>query len=574
MNPAAPDPHHHTRGNGNGNGNGDDDKTFVRPAAIDPRSALPMAPATSLQMSAHTLPEGTRLRDHEITGLIGEGGFGIVYLAYDHSLLRRVAIKEYMPSAMASRANASTSVVVKSERHLDTFKLGLKSFVNEARLLARFDHPSLVKVYRFWEENGTAYMVMPYYEGPTLKRALAELGRPPDEAELRAWLRPLLDALTVMHAAQCYHRDIAPDNILLTPAGPLLLDFGAARRVISDMTHALTVMLKPGFAPIEQYGEVSTMAQGAWTDLYALASVVYAAVTGHAPMSSVERLMDDRLEPLSVLAAGRYSEPFLTAIDAALSLRPNDRPQDVAGFRRLMDGRAAPAGPPPAFASTFSAPLELVLAAPTLPPPVMVPVAVPMPEPAPAAAAAAVMAALPEATLPLPASSAAPRQRNAIAYAIAAALGIAAIGGVAYFSSKARPPLPTPVPAPSMTVPTATAPVVPEATPATVVAPAAAPAAVPAAPPPAAPPVVKPATPPVAKAAPIPVAKPVTKPAAQPEPRPRPPAPDAAPRSDSERPAPTANPAVTGARCSDILQKASLEPLTASEAVYLKRECR
>ena len=121
----------------------------MRPAAFDPRVALPLALATSLAMSAHTLPEGTRLRDHEITGLIGEGGFGIVYLACEHSLLRRVAIKEYMPSAMASCANASTLVVVKSERHLDTFKLGLKSFVNEARLLARFDHPSLVKVYRF-----------------------------------------------------------------------------------------------------------------------------------------------------------------------------------------------------------------------------------------------------------------------------------------------------------------------------------------------------------------------------------------------------------------------------------------
>src|SRR6187549_474527 len=177
----------------------------------------------------HTLPLGTRLRDYEITGLIGEGGFGIVYLAWDHSLQRKIAIKEYMPASMAARVNGSSAIVVKSERHIDTFRAGLKSFVNEARLLARFDHPSLVKVYRFWEENGTAYMVMPYYEGPTLKAALAELGRPPSEDELRAWLKPLLDALAVMHAAQCYHRDISPDNILLTPRGPLLLDFGAAR---------------------------------------------------------------------------------------------------------------------------------------------------------------------------------------------------------------------------------------------------------------------------------------------------------------------------------------------------------
>ena len=129
---------------------------------------------------SHTLHVGSRLGDFEIAGLIGEGGFGIVYLAHDHSLGRRVAIKEYMPSSIASRAHGSAAVVVKSDRHDETFRVGLKSFVNEARLLARFDHPSLVKVYRFWEQNGTAYMVMPYYEGPTLKAA------PPSSAGRRA----------------------------------------------------------------------------------------------------------------------------------------------------------------------------------------------------------------------------------------------------------------------------------------------------------------------------------------------------------------------------------------------------
>ena len=136
-----------------------------------------------------------------------------------------------MPASMASRVAGSSAIVVKSERHLDTFKAGLKSFVNEARLLARFDHPALVKVYRFWEENGTAYMAMPFYEGPTLKR------RSPSWATRRArrscapGCAPLLDALTVMHAAQCFHRDIAPDNILLTAtrAAAARLRRGAAR---------------------------------------------------------------------------------------------------------------------------------------------------------------------------------------------------------------------------------------------------------------------------------------------------------------------------------------------------------
>ena len=350
----------------------DDDKTLAGPPAAGRRvDAGPLGAGAAVSMAAsgkgrelspdqpgHTLPFGTRLRDYQITGLIGEGGFGIVYVAWDHSLQRRVAIKEYMPASMAARVNGSSAIVVKSERHLDTFRAGLKSFVNEARLLARFDHPSLVKVYRFWEENGTAYMVMPYYEGPTLKAALAALARPPNEGELRAWLQPLLDALAVMHAAQCFHRDIAPDNILLTPRGPLLLDFGAARRVIGDMTHAITVVLKPGYAPIEQYGEVASMSQGAWTDLYALASVVYFAIVGRTPTSSVERLMDDRLEPLAVTAAGRYSPAFLHAIDAALAVRPADRPQSERQFRALLDaGRATmPTEPAPLAAPTSLAP--------------------------------------------------------------------------------------------------------------------------------------------------------------------------------------------------------------------------
>ena len=503
----------------------------------------------SSSLTVHTLPDGTRIRDYEITGLIGEGGFGIVYLAYDHSLQRRVAIKEYMPSAMASRSAHSPTVIVKSDRHADTFKAGLKSFVNEARLLARFDHPSLVKVYRFWEENGTAYMVMPYYDGPTLKRALAELGHVPDEAELRTWLRPLLDALAVMHAAHCFHRDIAPDNILLTPAGPLLLDFGAARRVIGDMTHALTVVLKPGFAPIEQYGEVSSMAQGAWTDLYALASVVYAAVTGQPPMSSVERLMDDRLRPLSELATGRYSEPFLTAIDAALAVRPADRPQDVAAFRALLDGRVLQTAPSPGFASTYSAPLELTLPdddddappAPTRP----VPTAVDISTDAPPPAARHAPASPPAATDP---------RSKAALYAGFAAAAVLAVTAAAYLASRPRA---TPQP-PATRPPTSEAAPAPAATVVPTIEPGAMPAraAIP--------------TPslPMIDESPVPSAKP---PGAT---QPRHPAPtEPVPRPPVDRPAPT-NAAVTQGKCSDILQKASLEPLTSAEATFLKRECR
>ncbi|VTU37238.1 serine/threonine protein kinase [Variovorax sp. RA8] len=291
---------------------------------------------------ARALPEGLRLRDYEIVGPIGEGGFGVVYLAWDHAHQHHVAIKEYLPAVLAGRDRSSTAVVVRSPRHQDSFRIGLRSFVNEARILARFDHPALVRVLHHWEDNGTAYMAMPYYQGPTLARALAGLGRPPEEAELRGWLRPLLDALGTMHALSCFHRDIAPDNILLTDSGPVLLDFGAARRVIDGAGQSPAVVFKPGFTPVEQYGELASMRQGPWTDLYALAAVVYAAITGQPPISSIERMPDDPLQPLCVVARGRYSEPFLAAVDAALSVLPQDRPQSAAEFRvRLGDDGVA-----------------------------------------------------------------------------------------------------------------------------------------------------------------------------------------------------------------------------------------
>ena len=299
-------------------------------------TTAPSAPAAGASLGHNALTVGTKLGEFEITGLIGEGGFGIVYLAYDHSLERQVAMKEYMPSELAQRTGEST-VVVRSNRHADTFAAGMRSFINEAKLLAQFDHPSLVKVYRFWEQNGTAYMVMPFYEGITLKTALKDLGHPPDETWLKQQLAQLLDALEIIHNRQCYHRDIAPDNIMILPdETPLLLDFGAARRVIGDMTQALTVILKPGYAPIEQYAEVPNMRQGPWTDLYALASVVYFAIEGKAPVPAVARVMSDPLVPLAQAAAGRYSDQFLRAIDKALSVKPDDRPQSIAEFRQLL----------------------------------------------------------------------------------------------------------------------------------------------------------------------------------------------------------------------------------------------
>ncbi|MBL8340971.1 MAG: DUF4384 domain-containing protein [Rubrivivax sp.] len=311
--------------------------TNFAPTAPVERTAI-IPPPSARMPDGNGLPVGTRIGEFEITSMIGEGGFGIVYLANDTSLGRRVALKEYMPSSLAMRTGDS-GVQVKSERYLETFEAGRKSFVNEARLLAQFDHPSLVKVYRFWESNGTAYMVMPFYEGKNLKDTLRQMqqanGGPPDETWLRTLLSPLCEALRVIHVEQCYHRDIAPDNVMMLAGSgrPLLLDFGAARRVIGDMTQALTVILKPGYAPIEQYAEIPGMRQGPWTDVYALAAVVYYAITGRTPPVSVGRMVNDNYQPLAQVAEGRYSRDFLEAVDRALVVRPENRTQTIEDFR-------------------------------------------------------------------------------------------------------------------------------------------------------------------------------------------------------------------------------------------------
>lgn len=321
----------------------DDEKTVIRPVSSQDKSASG-GPVTGEQQDHNALPLGTRIGEFEIRALVGVGGFGIVYLAHDHSLGRDVALKEYMPSSLAARSDGVT-VSVKSQRHAETFAAGLRSFINEARLLAQFDSPSLVKVYRFWEANGTAYMVMPFYEGRTLKQALQEMKSPPGEDWLKKLLSPLIDALQLLHYQSCFHRDIAPDNILLLKDGrPVLLDFGAARKVIGDLDRALTVILKPGYAPIEQYADDPTMKQGAWTDIYALAAVVHYAIMGRPPTPSVGRLMNDTMVPLTQAAAGRYSEGLLKGLDQALAIRPENRPQDLNAFRELIELEKATQG--------------------------------------------------------------------------------------------------------------------------------------------------------------------------------------------------------------------------------------
>jgi hypothetical protein len=206
-------------------------------------------------------------------------------------------------------------------------------------LLARFDHPSLVKVYRFWEDKGTAYMVMSFYRGSTLKQLRAGMSAPPGEAWLRSLLDDVLGALDLLHAEGVYHRDVAPDNILVGDDGrAVLLDFGAARRVIGDRTQSFTAILKPTFAPIEQYADVTTLRQGPWTDLYALAATVYHLLSAQSPLPAAARMLQDDMPRLTELPLPEFSPQLLQALDWALAVRPQDRPQTVTMLREALQG--------------------------------------------------------------------------------------------------------------------------------------------------------------------------------------------------------------------------------------------
>ncbi len=294
------------------------------------------------------LPGGTRLGDFEVLRTIGSGGFGTVYLAIDRSLDREVAIKEFLPVQLASRRLNSQQVTLRSLSYEANYNAGLRSFVNEAKILAHFNHPGIVKVHRFWEGNGTAYMVMPYLRGPTLRDVRRSMKEPPTEAWLRGVLDPLLDALAALHGEGIYHRDIAPDNILLPgPREPVLLDFGAARRVIGECTQTLTAVLKPSYAPIEQYAEATQLRQGPWTDLYALGAVVVYMLNSVPPPPSTVRSMHDEIPRLLAEPPAGVSASFLAAVQWALSVRPQDRPQSVQQFRNALDGRiVVPVVPP------------------------------------------------------------------------------------------------------------------------------------------------------------------------------------------------------------------------------------
>jgi len=311
----------------------------------------------SLPQYRNALQPQTTLHEYRIEQVLGAGGFGTTYLARDTHLDKHVAIKEYFPSDIAMRASEGT-VQPATSQHEEDYKWGLDRFLLEARTLAKFSHPNIVRVVRYFEANGTAYMVMDYERGEPLKNLLIVNPRLP-EAQLRGLAGPLLDGLRAVHAAGFLHRDIKPDNIFVRSDGtPVLIDFGSARNALGGETRALTAILTPGYAPLEQYS--SDGRQGPWTDLYALGGVFYRCVTGTQPPDAVARMRNDTLADGLAKAASVYSAHFLRAIAWALALDEKKRPQQVDAFRTALLAAGA-ASAPQAVAATAAATAERTL---------------------------------------------------------------------------------------------------------------------------------------------------------------------------------------------------------------------
>lgn len=253
------------------------------------------------ELSPHQLPPQTILNGKYLLGrVLGEGGFGITYLGWDLNLDMKVAIKEFYPTGFVTRETTHTSTVTPfSGDKREAYSSGLDKFVGEAKSLAKFYNlPGIVSVKDFFKENGTAYIVMEYIEGITLKQYLQKEGGRLPVYQVLEWVKPLIISLSQMHASNIIHRDISPDNIMITPEGNLkLLDFGAARNISTDGAKSLSVLLKPGYAPEEQYRTRGS--QGPWTDVYALCATIYKAITGETPPESMERMHEDSLVPPS-----------------------------------------------------------------------------------------------------------------------------------------------------------------------------------------------------------------------------------------------------------------------------------
>jgi len=294
---------------------------------------------------SRTLPPGHILGTYQIVGTLGRGGFGVTYLAHDANLDRRIAIKEYLPDQLATR-RGDQSLCTSSSEHQELYEWGLTRFLQEARTLARFRHPNIVRVMTVFERHETAYMVMELENGKDFDELIYQQGFN-DEHALKQLFAAIVDGLSEVHKHGFIHRDIKPNNIRIRNDNtPVLLDFGSARQAIGSRTQNLTAIVSAAYAPFEQYNPSTADQQGPWTDIYALGAVLYHAISGQPPLSSTHRgsaLLNGNSDPLpriSDLANGLYSQDFLLAIDWALTFKSTDRPQCLSDWRSAFAGCA------------------------------------------------------------------------------------------------------------------------------------------------------------------------------------------------------------------------------------------
>lgn len=293
------------------------------------------------------LPVGSRVESYEIVSRLGQGGFGITYKVLDHGLNAHFALKEFFPSDLVARDGSALRLLAKNRADTD-FQWARRKFFDEARLLAQLDHhPNIVKVRRVFEANNTVYMLLDFIPGSTLESWLGTIDGPPTQEEMDLIAAPLLSALEFVHRKGTYHLDIAPDNIQIrsSDGAPILLDFGAARLEIKQRSQLVSALLfKSGYSAPEQYTS-SANRYGAWTDIYATGATLYRCIAGGRPIESTERSLKDQLIPATTIGSGRYRRSFLRAIDAALRLPLEARPQSIATWRaELLDAGASSAG--------------------------------------------------------------------------------------------------------------------------------------------------------------------------------------------------------------------------------------
>jgi serine/threonine protein kinase len=314
-------------------------------------------------INLHALPIGHAFEGYRIQEVLGAGGFGITYLAEETALDRKVAIKEFMPQGFAARAPDRLTVRAIGARAREHFAWGLDRFRKEAMTLVAFEHPNIVAVHRYFEANGTAYLVMQYVEGMPLDALLAGTATLA-EPELEELIHPILDGLEQVHAARFLHRDIKPANIYIRKDGrPVLLDFGAARQAFGSESKSITAIVSEGYAPFEQYEAKGD--QGPWTDIYAIGAVLYRCIAGVVPPSATERVSArlrgaaDPMRSARAAGAGRYSARLLEAIDRALSTMPADRPQSIGELRQVLAGQSRRPGDAAQPARTAEAPATM-----------------------------------------------------------------------------------------------------------------------------------------------------------------------------------------------------------------------